>query len=88
MVDEAGLTEPAPFSIIVTLVALPLKVLFSTVTGIRPQVLPLVAERVTTGASKHPHDTAKILPTVVQPSRFLTAIRWFPLAIFENTGLT
>ena len=35
---DVGVTEPAPFSVIVTLVALPPKVLPSTVTGLSRQV--------------------------------------------------
>jgi hypothetical protein len=76
-------TDPAPFSVIVTLVALA-KVLFATVTAVMPQVLPLEALRITDGSLMHPHDTAKLFPRVMQPSLFLTAIRWFPFATSTN----
>ena len=49
MPDEAGLTVPAPFSVIVTLVALPPKVLPLTVTGVEPQVFPMVLLKETVG---------------------------------------
>jgi hypothetical protein len=48
-----GLTVPAPFSVIVTLVALPPKVLPVTVTGFMSHVLPLVLPRVTVGGFTH-----------------------------------
>jgi hypothetical protein len=47
--DVAGLTVPAPFSDIVTLVALPPKVFPLTVTGVVPHVLPLMLLSVTVG---------------------------------------
>ena len=74
-VDEfTGLTVPAPFSVIVTLVALPPKVLFVTVTGEVPQVEPLELPRVKVGPLTHPHDTSKLLPVVVQPAELRTVI--------------
>jgi hypothetical protein len=68
-----GVTEPAPFSVIVTDVAF-VKVLPLIVTGVVPQVLPLMLLRVSAGPLAHPHDTEKLLPVVVQPEAFLTVI--------------
>ena len=48
---EEGLTDPRPFSVIVTLVALPPKVLPLIVTGVIRQVVPLFALRFTEGGS-------------------------------------
>jgi hypothetical protein len=50
---EAGLTEPAPFSFIVTFVALPPKLLPAMVTGVVPHILPLVMLSVTVGLFAH-----------------------------------
>jgi len=47
--DDEGLTVPAPFSVIVTLVALPPKVLPLTVTDAVPHVFPLLLFNVTVG---------------------------------------
>jgi hypothetical protein len=47
--DDKGLTVPVPFSVIVTLVALPPKVLPLTVTGDVPHVFPLLIFNVTVG---------------------------------------
>ena len=74
MVAEAGFTDPEPFSVIVTLVAPPLKVLPLTVTGVVPHALPLVLLKVTAGGFAHPHDTEKLVPVVVQDEEFLTVI--------------
>ena len=52
-VDEAGLTDPAPFSVIVTFFALPPKVLPVTVTAVMPHMLPLVLVNVTVGLFVH-----------------------------------
>ena len=49
MPDDEGLIVPAPFSVIVTLVALPPKVLSLTVTGAIPHVFPLLLFSVTVG---------------------------------------
>ena len=68
------MTLPDPFSVIVTLVALPPKVLSVTVNGFVPQVLPLVLLNVKVGPLTHPHDTSKLLPVVVHPEAFLTVI--------------
>jgi hypothetical protein len=84
VVIEDWSTDPAPFSVIATPVALPPKVLPETGTGVVPQVLPLSALRTTTGSFAHPHDTAKKFPIVVHPSVFLTARRWLPFATSAN----
>ena len=70
---DAGVTDPAPFSVIVTVVALT-KVLPLTVTGAVPHVLPLMLLRVSAGPFMHPHDTGKLLPVVVHPAAFRTVI--------------
>ena len=72
MVEEAGFKVPAPFEVIVTLVAVPPKVFPVTVTGFVPQVLPVMLLRVTVGGLMHPHDTGKRGPVVVHPAAFLT----------------
>ena len=64
---------PAPFSVIVTLVAL-VNILPVTVTGVVPQVLPLKLARVRPGALGHPHETVKLAPGVEHPEAFLTVI--------------
>jgi hypothetical protein len=74
VLNIAGLTEPSPFSVIVTLVALPPKVFPVTIKGAVPQVLLLVLLSVTTGPSTHPHDTLKVIPVEVHPETFLTVI--------------
>ena len=71
--DEEGLTVPDPFSVIVTVVALPLNVLSETVTGSVPHVLPLVELRIMSEGFTHPHETAKIPVVVTHPWAFLTA---------------
>jgi hypothetical protein len=78
--DVAGLTVPAPLSAIVTLVALPPKVLPLTVTGVVPHVLPLMLLNVTVGPFTHPHVTEKLTPVVVHPNELITVIVWLPLA--------
>ena len=72
--EEAGATVPAPFSVIVTLVALPPKIFPLTVTGDIPQVLPLTDVSDSVGGLAHPHDTRKLGPVVVHPAEFLTVI--------------
>ena len=64
---EDGDTVPDPFSVIVTLVALPPNVLSLTVSGVVPQVLPEELLRVIVGGFAHPHDTSKLGPSVVHP---------------------
>jgi hypothetical protein len=81
--EEAGVTDPAPFSVIVTDVAL-VNVLLLTVTGSVPQVLPVMLLRVRVGPFEHPHDTEKVLPVVVHPEAFLTVIEWLPFAMPVN----
>lgn len=71
---EAGVTIPAPFSVIVTLVALPPKILPLTVTGNVLQVLPLLVLRETVGVLTHPHDTRNAAPAVMHPDEFFTDI--------------
>jgi hypothetical protein len=53
VVVEAGLTEPVPLCVNVTLVALPPKVLPVTVKGVMLHVLPLILLRVTFGGFTH-----------------------------------
>jgi len=61
VVTEPGLTEPLPFSLIDTFVALPPNVFPVTVTGVVPQVLPLVLPSVTVGPFTHcPNVSAEI----------------------------
>ena len=71
---EEWLSVPAPFSVNVTLVAVPPKVFPLTVTGDIPQVLPLADLSDSVGGLAHPHDTRKLGPLVVHPSEFLTVI--------------
>jgi hypothetical protein len=75
----AGVTDPAPFSVIVTVVAL-INVFPLTVTGVVPHVLPLRLAGVIAGALTQPQDTLNEGPDVVQPPAFLTVIEWLPLA--------
>ena len=70
---RAGLTDPAPFDVIVTEVAL-VNVLPPTVTGVIPHVLPLVLLSARAGGSGQPHDTVKLAPGVEHPEAFLTVI--------------
>lgn len=73
--DEVGETEPPPFSVMVTLVALPPKVLPLTVTAVTPHVLPEVAARVRRGGLTHPQFTENSAPVVVHPDELRTVIR-------------
>lgn len=59
VVEDAGLTTPAPFSVIRTPVAMPPKLLPDIVTGAIAHVLPRVLLKVTVGGFRHPHDTWK-----------------------------
>jgi hypothetical protein len=86
-VDDVCVTVPPPFSVTVTLVAVPPNVFPSTITGVVPHVLPDVALRVIVGGLMQPHETAKIPVVVTQPAAFLTPTKWFPLATDENTLL-
>jgi hypothetical protein len=58
-----------------------------TVTGVVPQVFPLILLSVRAGALRHPHETVKLLPVVVHPEEFLTEIIWLPSAIPVNVVL-
>lgn len=71
-VPEVCVTFPPPFSVTVTLVAVPPNVFPLTVTGVVPQVLPAVELSITLGGFMHPHETAKIPVVVTQPAEFLT----------------
>jgi hypothetical protein len=74
VVDEDGLTEPEPFFVIVTDVALPPKVLPLTVKAFVPQVVPLMLLSDTVGEFVQPHETEKLTPSVVHPDEFLTVM--------------
>ena len=87
MDDEEGTTEPAPFSVMFTLVAVPPNVLPLTVTGMELQVMPVLLLSVTVGGLIQPHETANKGPIVVQPAVFLTAIIWLPLSTPVKIGL-
>jgi hypothetical protein len=82
---ETGVTEPEPFSVIATFVALPPNVLLLTVTGVTPHVLPFKLLNKTVGPLRHPHETEKEPPMEVQPAEFLTVIVWFPFDTPEKT---
>ena len=84
---EEGFTDPDPFSVIATFVAVPPKVFPETVTGAVPQMLPLVELSIIAGGLIHPHETLKMPPTVVHPSVFLTDRKWLPFATSVKTGL-
>lgn len=86
-VEDVGLTDPEPFSVIVTLVALPPNTLPLTVIGEVPQVLPLELVRVTVAGFAQPHDTKKLVPVEVHPDEFLTVMVCVPLAMPVNTLL-
>jgi len=81
---DAGVTDPPPFSVIVTFVALPPKVLPVTVIAVVPHVLPALADKVTTGGFTHPQLTENVGPVVVQRDAFRTVIVWSPLATLLN----
>lgn len=71
---DVGLTDPAPFSVMLTLVALPPNVFPLTVTAFVPQVLPEELLNETVGGVTQPQDTEKLLPVVVHPAAFFTVI--------------
>lgn len=73
-VTDAGVTVPAPSSVIVTAEALPAKVFPVTVTGVRPHEVPVLLVSVTAGLLTQPHETAKGSPVVIQPAPLLTVI--------------
>ena len=71
--DDPGVTEPAPFSVIVTEVAF-VNVFPVTVIGVVEHVLPFVEDSTSVGPFAHPHDTMKLAPVVEQPEAFRTVI--------------
>jgi hypothetical protein len=73
-VADAGFTVPAPFSVIVTVVAF-VNVFPLIVTGDVPHVLPDVLASASEGALTHPQVTVKLLPIVVHPDAFLTVMK-------------
>ena len=77
-VAETGVTDPPPFSEIVTLVALPPKVFPVTVIGVIPQVLPDVAPRVSSGGVTQPQLTENSGPVVEHPEVLRTVTVWVP----------
>jgi len=74
VIGDAGVTDPAPFSVIVTFEADPPKLLPVMVIGAVPQVLPAVLPRTRVGAFIQPHVTVNNGPGVMQPAEFLTEI--------------
>ena len=80
---EAGLIEPAPFDVIVTVVAF-MNVFPPIFTGVIPQVLPLVLLSARAGPFTQPHETVNELPVVVHPEAFRTVIVWLPSATPVN----
>lgn len=72
MIADDGFTEPEPFEVIVTLVAVPPKLFPVIVTAVVPQVLLLLLLKVIVGGLIHPHDITKRPPVVVHPAGFLT----------------
>ena len=58
-VIKVGLTDPSPFSEIITDVAEPPKVFPDTVTGVNVHVFPDVSPRVSIASLSHPHVTSK-----------------------------
>jgi hypothetical protein len=74
-----GVTVPAPFSVMVTSVALPPNVFPLTVTASVEQVDPLREERLTSGLFIHPQLTVKALPVVMHPELFRTDTVCVPL---------
>jgi hypothetical protein len=81
--DEPGVTEPAPFAVIVTEVAF-VNVLPVTVIGVVEQVLPFVAASTREGPFAHPHDTMKLTPVDEQPEALRTVILWLPFETPAN----
>jgi len=72
---KEGFTEPEPFSVIVTFVALPPKVLPATVTGVVvPHKLLPELLNVTDGPFIQLHNTEKPAPVVVHPKLFITVM--------------
>jgi hypothetical protein len=80
LLELVGVTLPAPFSVMVTLVALPPKVLPLTVIGEVPQVLPLALLKFRVGAFTQPQSTLTVETADIQPvTVFLTLICLLPL---------
>jgi hypothetical protein len=76
---EPGVTVPAPFSVIVTEVALPPKVFPDTVIGVSSHVEPDVELNVRVGGSGQLQSTVKGAPVVSHPVvTFLTVTVWLP----------
>jgi hypothetical protein len=73
LVEEVN-KVPEPLPVIITLVALPPKVLPLTVTAAVPHVLPLVLFRVKVGGFAHPQETEKGAPVVVHFDAFITVM--------------
>lgn len=71
--ELAGVTFPAPSSVMLTRVAL-LNVFPVTVIAVVPQVLPDVLLSITDGIAAQPHETEKGAPVLVHPAEFLTVI--------------
>jgi hypothetical protein len=69
---EPGLTEPAPSSVIVALVAVPPNVFPLTVTAVVPHVVPVELVRLSVGPFTHPHTIWNEVPVVMHPTEFLT----------------
>jgi hypothetical protein len=82
-VAETGFTEPAPFVVIVRFVAF-VNVLPLIVTGVIPQVFPLLLLSVSEGPFAQPQETVKAEPVDVHPAAFLTVMVWVPLATPVN----
>ena len=83
VVAVRGLTDPAPFDVIVIKVAL-VNTFPLTDTGAVPHVLPFMLLRVRDGPFIHPQETENVLPVVAHPEAFLTVIEWLPFAIPVN----
>lgn len=77
--EDAGVTVPPPFSVMVTLVALPPKVFPLTVTAVTPHVLPEAAVNVNRGGLTQPQLMEKVVPVVVHPEELRTVMVWLPL---------
>jgi hypothetical protein len=71
---DAGVNIPAPSELRVAPVAEPLNVFPVTVTGVVPQVLPVVLLSVRAGGLAQPQETENKDPDVVHPAGFLTDI--------------
>lgn len=73
-VEVVGVIVPPPSSVIVTLVALPPKVLPLNVTAVTPQVFPAVDPSVRRGGLIHPQLTENKVPVVAHPEEFRTVM--------------